>query len=292
MKVFLSWSGPQSKKLAEAVRDWIPSVLQAVTPYFTPSDIEKGTRWSNDIAKELHESSVGILCITRENISAPWIMFEAGALSKSLEKSHVCPILFGITATDIEGPLKQFQCTAFEKNDVKQLINTINSKMQEGRLASKTLEAVFDKWWPDLDESVSNILSREDAPSEPIRSDRALLEEILLLTRREGSLPRITSLNPKAVIEIAQSLIAVHDQQACRQGSYQDALDLLKEMKIPLSYLLRNVDPGGAGIDVLKEMIIKVRSLDFIAEVDTTGPPDDVLAAFIDGAPPGDEVPF
>jgi len=44
MKVFLSWSGPQSKELAEAIRDWIPVVLQAVTPYFTPSDIEKGTR--------------------------------------------------------------------------------------------------------------------------------------------------------------------------------------------------------------------------------------------------------
>ena len=94
MKVFISWSGSQSKELAEAIREWIPNVIQAVSPYFTPSDIEKGTRWSNDIAKELESSSIGILCITRENIRAPWIMFEAGALSKSLEKTHVCPILF------------------------------------------------------------------------------------------------------------------------------------------------------------------------------------------------------
>ena len=41
MKVFISWSGQHSKKLGEALRDWLPGVLQLVTPYFTPSDIEK-----------------------------------------------------------------------------------------------------------------------------------------------------------------------------------------------------------------------------------------------------------
>ncbi len=41
-KVFISWSGELSNKLAEAVRQWLPGVLQFVKPYFTPSDIEKG----------------------------------------------------------------------------------------------------------------------------------------------------------------------------------------------------------------------------------------------------------
>ena len=94
MKVFISWSGQPSKRLGEALRDWLPGVLQLVTPYFTPSDIEKGTLWSTDIAKELSESQVGILCVTRDNIHSDWLLFEAGALSKSLEKSHVCPVLF------------------------------------------------------------------------------------------------------------------------------------------------------------------------------------------------------
>lgn len=81
MKVFISWSGPLSKKLAEAIRDWLPGVIQMVNPYFTPSDIEKGGRWSTDIAKELSSSEVGVLCITRDNIHSDWILFEAGAVA-------------------------------------------------------------------------------------------------------------------------------------------------------------------------------------------------------------------
>ena len=157
MKVFISWSGQPSKRLGEALRDWLPGVLQLVTPYFTPSDIEKGTLWSTDIAKELSESQVGILCVTRDNIHSDWLLFEAGALSKSLEKSHVCPVLFGITNTDLTGPLKQFQTTNFEKGDIHRLLGVINGRIGESKLPQKTLDTVFEKWWPDLEEKIINL---------------------------------------------------------------------------------------------------------------------------------------
>jgi len=262
MKAFISWSGSQSKELGEAIRDWLPFILQAVTPYFTPSDIEKGSRWSNDIANELDASSIGIFCITRENIRAPWILFEAGALSKSLDKSHVCPILFGVSATDIKGPLNQFQFTAFNKDDVKRLINTINGRLQDGKLAQKTLDAVFDKWWPDLSDKVSSILDKEDVPTEPLRSDRELIEEILGVSRLTNAAARSTRINPNSLIQIAESLIMIHNQQVHRQGSYQDALDLLKPIQRPLHYLLRCTGREGDSID---ELIARLRSLEFIA---------------------------
>jgi len=46
--------------LAEALRDWLPAVLQSVKPFFTPNDIEKGARWGKDISQELEASSFGI----------------------------------------------------------------------------------------------------------------------------------------------------------------------------------------------------------------------------------------
>ena len=128
MKVFISWSGEESRELGETFRKWIPSVIQMAQPYFTPNDIEKGARWNTEISKELEESSIGIICLTRQNLEKPWLLFEAGALSKSIDRACVCPILFGIDSSDISGPLAHFQCTQFQKNEIKSLLDTINKR--------------------------------------------------------------------------------------------------------------------------------------------------------------------
>jgi len=180
MKVFISWSGDDSKRHAEALRNWLPAVLQFVKPYFTPSDVEKGTRWNTDIAKELESSEIGILCVTRDNLHSDWVMFEAGALSKSMDKAHVCPVLFGIQNTDLAGPLKQFQTTEFEKDDFKKLVSVINNKLGDDKLPPKTLDTVFEKWWPELEAEIKkNFAELEDHDEEPIRSEQELLEESL-----------------------------------------------------------------------------------------------------------------
>jgi hypothetical protein len=127
MKVFISWSGDRSKQLAEAIHWWLPNVLQFTRPYFTPSSIEKGARWDNEISKELGQSQIGIFAMTKEALTSDWIMFEAGAISKVVDQSRVCPIVFGIDKTDLVGPLAKFQATAFDKAEFRQLLTTINN---------------------------------------------------------------------------------------------------------------------------------------------------------------------
>lgn len=244
MKVFISWSGENSKKLAEELRSWLPAVLQLVKPYFTPSDIDKGTRWNTEIAKELEASEVGILCVTRDNLHSDWVMFEAGALSKSLDKAHVCPVLFGIHNTDLAGPLQQFQTTEFVKDDVKKLVSVINAKLGESKLSAKVLDSVFEKWWPELEGPVNKILKElGEGDGEPLRSERNLLEEILQLSRaavqpvvRPG--PRIS---PKAAHDLVASYVALHDDQVAGKGGYQATLDALRSMKPAIDHILRRV---------------------------------------------------
>lgn len=91
VKVFLSWSGELSHKLACAFRDWLPSVLQSIVPYVSSEDIDKGARWSTDIAQELELSAFGILLITKENLNAPWINFEAGARGLARSDTSTTP---------------------------------------------------------------------------------------------------------------------------------------------------------------------------------------------------------
>ena len=256
MKVFISWSGQHSKKLGEAIRDWLPNVLQLVTPYFTPSDIEKGTVWATDIAKELSESQIGILCVTRDNIHNDWLLFEAGALSKSLEKSHVCPILFGIIDTDLSGPLKQFQTTVFEKGDIHRLLSVINGQLGGNKLPQKTLDTVVGKWWPDLEEKINQILAEVGEPEEPVRPDRELLEEILQLSRvasRQG-------ISLKAIQTLLSHYIALHDHEIKEEGTHQDTLDNLHNMKKVVAYIITRYKGQN---DQLDELIDRFDDLEY-----------------------------
>src|SRR5947209_7773018 len=117
MKIFISWSGERSKVVAETLRDWLQDIIQALEPWIS-ADIEKGQRWSSEIATQLEQAQVGIICLTQDNLNSRWLHFEAGALSKT-PKSYVCTFLLDIEPTDFDGPLTQFQHTRAQKEDIK-----------------------------------------------------------------------------------------------------------------------------------------------------------------------------
>lgn len=206
MKVFLSWSGAKSRKLAEVLNTWLPSVIQNVEPYYTPDDVQKGTRWNSEIAGELEECSIGILCLTRANLVAPWVMFEAGALSKKVDESRVCPLLFEVEPSDVIGPLVSLQATKFERDEMLRILRTINAELGDGGLKDNVLLNVFEKWWPDLSSEVESIMAQSDDESESsVRTEREILEEVLELTRsftRRGQLRMHGSVSPAAVLEL------------------------------------------------------------------------------------------
>ncbi len=178
MKIFVSWSGGTSKRIAEAIREWLPNVIQAVDPWISYEDIDKGARWYVEIVSGLQNAHFGIICLTSENIESPWIHFEAGALSKSLEKAKVCPYLFQIERSMIKGPLTLFQMAESTKEDTKKLLHSINQSMADKALSSEKLDNAFERWWPDLNEKFEGI-SKVSTKLAPKRSDRELVEEIL-----------------------------------------------------------------------------------------------------------------
>lgn len=186
MKVFISWSGQRSAAVADGLRYWLPKVIQALEPWMSADDIEKGTRWRSGIASELEQSSVGIICLTRENLDSTWIHFEAGALSKQQEKTYVCTFLFDIEPTDVREPLAQFQATKAQKDDVRKLVFTINGTLGDSKLPESELSESFDVWWPKLDERLKTIPRSISESAEPIRKDREILEEILGLVRAQA----------------------------------------------------------------------------------------------------------
>lgn len=193
MKVFISWSGTKSNKIAMIFRQWLPSVIQSLVPYVSSEDIDKGARWSTDIATELEDSTFGILCVTKENLNAPWLCFEAGALSKTMEKSFVTPFLFDVKQSEVNGPVLQFQSTRFEKEDIKKMMQTLNSACGETGISEEMLNEAFEVWYPRLEEELNSIREIEEnseRETEQEETSSKIMEEILELSRDNQRLLR------------------------------------------------------------------------------------------------------
>lgn len=236
-KVFISWSGDLSKKLAEEVRQWLPGVLQFVKPYFTPNDIEKGTRWSTEIANELEGSNAGIICLTKDNINKPWILFEAGALSKNFGKANVCTILFNLDNVDLTGPLTIFQATKFDKTDFKKLLTTINNTGSDSKLETAVLNDVFDMWWPKLESKIGEILNNHvEATNNNLRSEREILEEVLELTRINSKrLPRRGEVSKSTIFKLLDTIQEI--QYSMLKYGGNDMNVLIDELRRPIKEL-------------------------------------------------------
>lgn len=241
MRVFISWSGDSSKALAESLRNWLPSVIQAIKPYFSPDDISKGSRWSTDIAKELEECKMGLLCLTAENLEAPWIMFEAGALSKSLTVARVCPLLFGIEPADIKGPLVQFQAASFTKVEMKKSIKMMNQELGSSALSSEVLDSVFEMWWPRLDEKVKEIMSSFKKPkTHTVRSERDILEEILARVRAPHAALMRSDINPVAVKDLLENYEKLVAKFLLIPQVVDDELsDIITNLQFPINHIIR-----------------------------------------------------
>lgn len=184
MKIFISWSGKLSHKIAKELQEWLPLVINQLDPFVSSESIKKGDRWILDIYSELEQSNFGIVCLTKENLLEPWIMFEAGALSKNISQSKVSCVLFdGLKQHDIKSPLSLFQNTEFDKEDFKKLIDSINNSLGDNKINENLLNKSFEKWYPELEDKIKKITDTYFPPQPQKEETDNTLNEILRTTK-------------------------------------------------------------------------------------------------------------
>lgn len=182
MKVFISWSGHRSQAIACALRDWLPMVLQHVEPWVSKSDISAGERWAQSVAGELETANFGIICVTPENISSEWILFEAGALSKSMQDGKVIPLLYDLDFSDISGPLAQFQAKKLDLPGITEAIDAIN-KVSKNPAASDIVAKIVPALWGQLEKSISETVPQKETSGKHKRTQSEVLEELVTSVR-------------------------------------------------------------------------------------------------------------
>src|SRR5690606_29659014 len=130
-QVFISWSGEQSRQIAELLRGWLPNLWDGIRPWMSDVDIAAGARGLEKIHQSLSSTVAGIIVVTPENSESPWVNYEAGALSRALQsEASVTPLLTGFARkTDLRGPLAQFQVQMLDHDGIRHLVGTTLSEL-------------------------------------------------------------------------------------------------------------------------------------------------------------------
>ncbi|MBP6900625.1 MAG: toll/interleukin-1 receptor domain-containing protein [Burkholderiaceae bacterium] len=178
MNIFISWSGDHSRRLALELHVWLASVVQAAKPWMSERDIGPGERWNEEVSQRLRDTNFGIICITSSNMTSPWLLFEAGALAKALEKSKVVPVLFGVKPSDLKFPLAQFQAVSTSRDGMFSLVTAVNKALDQNQLSLTTLNSVFGAMWGEFEKRLTELGDDAATGSSQHRSDRDILEEL------------------------------------------------------------------------------------------------------------------
>jgi hypothetical protein len=169
LHVFVSWSSSKSHQVAKALKEWLPKVLPEAKPWVSSLDIRKGKPWFAAISDQLAKSLAGIICVTPENVSAPWIYYEAGAIAQALADPQcvVCSYLVGVSAGELaKTPLGQLQLTAANKDDTWLMIQSLNLCLTTPH-SEKLLKPTFNSKWPSLQKKLEKIVGSATPPAAP-----------------------------------------------------------------------------------------------------------------------------
>jgi hypothetical protein len=122
--------------------------------------------------------------LTQDNKTAPWILFEVGALAKGLTKNRVCTFLVDLKSADVANPLAQFNHTEPAKDSVWKLVQMINSRLTGPiQLDAAILSSAFDVYWPIFEKDFREALEHVSATQGSARTAESYLIELLENTR-------------------------------------------------------------------------------------------------------------
>ena len=150
----ISWSGRRSQLIARALKSWLRCFDPEFDPWMSTTDLTAGKPWSDELLHYLETADAGILCITPENLNSPWLIFEAGALSRN---QTVIPYLIDVSPDDLPSPLQRFQAAAATEDGTLRILKALGLRTAK---PSMTV-LLFEKLWPKL----SRVIALSNAPN-------------------------------------------------------------------------------------------------------------------------------
>lgn len=162
LRIMISWSGSLSRDIGILLRELFSVTNQAASVFMGADDIQVGDDWKQAIMDMSASCQLAIICVTSENCTSPWIMYEIGALSQKkdqLTENSVIPLLIDTDIVSLKAsPLLQYQTCNLSKEGIYKLVYSVNEKLPTPIMGSK-LNELFNTIWPSFEEKVNNRLS-------------------------------------------------------------------------------------------------------------------------------------
>ena len=147
MKVFVSFSGEKSKRTADALVEFLPKILPTISFVLADTDIAIGERWQQSLERQTDGLNFAILCVSHDNVEKPWLMYEAGQLSRKTPR--LVPYLLNVDPADLKGPLAHLSAVLADKGGTRHLLSIMNDESEEV-LPNDVLNRDFESYWPEI----------------------------------------------------------------------------------------------------------------------------------------------
>ena len=153
-KIFISWAGDNSKIIALKLKQVLEEqIFQGcdLQCFVSEVNIQAGDNWWSTINKEFRSCALGIAIVTKENIGAPWLYFEAGAIIA--RDKPLIPLLFNCEHKDLEHtPLATKYMANFSNyKQFEAMVKRINKIFDNLQTNPKALNAVVSSGYTWLD---------------------------------------------------------------------------------------------------------------------------------------------
>jgi hypothetical protein len=152
-------------------------------PWMSESDVGKGARWRSEIEQTLEASLAGVIVLTPDNLKSPWLLFEAGALSKKSQRVYT--YLFGLEKNQAHEPLSQFQSTSANREDTLIMLKSINLVLGDAGVEEDRMVKAFEQNWTEFEAALNAVpASAAAAPLPP--SAEEMMQEALAYLREQS----------------------------------------------------------------------------------------------------------
>ena len=213
MSLFISWSGPESKKIAGYVHAWLDNCFHKQLPSFiSTKDIKVGDEWFGELKEALEKSTACLICLTPDNLKSEWIHFEIGAAAHTKKGFKILSIIPNEVIEKLSPPLSNYQVSDYSENGFKALYSSL-MELHPNPPSIREANQKFDEQWPELKSKLEPHLKRFEDSKFIIDND------VKILTRNSD----VIKYNMKIVQEAEERILTTGSRS--RNENYLETIE-------------------------------------------------------------------